>query len=210
MRNAAVSWQGQFPCDNWDCECVFKRQSGCCCVTQRMHTLEEQVFMRLKALWKELSYLEDSVTEVTGGLKVAFTVFMGSTAGCFGPFTSNVPIPYSIISLNQGNGYNPALGAFTAPRSGLYSFTFTAYSNVGPAGSRLYHEVRLMKDGQVVASVWEDNREDSEDSGTQTVLLTLRRGSQVHVELLSGRHLCADTAEHNTFSGYLLYPTLEA
>ncbi len=31
-------------------------------------------------------------------------------SGCLGPFTSNVSISYQSISLNQGNGYNPALG----------------------------------------------------------------------------------------------------
>lgn len=66
-----------------------------------------------------------------------------------------------------------------------------------------------MKNGQLIASSWEDNREDSEDSSTQTVLLQLRRGCQVYIELLSGRQLCGDTQGYNTFSGYLIYPFSE-
>lgn len=96
-------------------------------------------------------------------------------------------------------------GTFTAPRAGLYSFSYTVYSNLGPAGERIYHKVQLMKDGQVVASSWEDNREDSEDSATQTVLLQLRQGNQVYVELVLGRFLCADLQGYNSFSGFIVY-----
>lgn len=34
----------------------------------------------------------------------------GSTERCFGPFNTNVPIPYTNVALNSGNGYNPSLG----------------------------------------------------------------------------------------------------
>lgn len=97
-------------------------------------------------------------------------------------------------------------GTFTAPRAGLYSFSYTVYSNVGAEGERIYHKVQLMKDGQVIASSWEDNREDSEDSATQTVLLQMKQGNQVYMELVLGRFLCADTQGYNSFSGYLVYP----
>lgn len=97
-------------------------------------------------------------------------------------------------------------GAFTAPRAGLYSFSYTVYSSLGAEGERIYHKVQLVKDGQVVASSWEDNREDSEDSATQSALLPLKQGSQVYIELVLGRFLCADTQGYNSFSGYLVYP----
>lgn len=97
-------------------------------------------------------------------------------------------------------------GTFTAPRAGLYSFSYTVYSNVGAEGERIYYKVQLMKDGQVIASSWEDNREDSEDSAMQTVLLQLKQGNQVYMELVLGRFLCGDTQGYNSFSGYLVYP----
>lgn len=70
----------------------------------------------------------------------------------------------------------------------------------------MYYKVQLMRNGEVMASTWEDNSEDSEDSGSQIVLLQLERGGQVYVELLSGRKLCGDVKGINTFSGYLVYP----
>lgn len=97
-------------------------------------------------------------------------------------------------------------GTFTAPRAGLYSFSYTVYSNSGADGERLYHKVQLMKDGQVIASSWEDNREDAEDSATQVVLLPLKKGNQVYIELVLGRFVCGDTQSYNSFSGYLVYP----
>ncbi|RXN13272.1 complement C1q 4 [Labeo rohita] len=118
--------------------------------------------------------------------------------GAFGRSSDRSPSPVQSSAVSEGT--------FTAPHAGLYSFSFTAYSSVGSAGQRLYQKVQLMKNGQLIASSWEDNREDSEDSSTQTVLLQLRRGCQVYVELLSGRQLCGDTKGQNTFSGYLVYP----
>lgn len=97
-------------------------------------------------------------------------------------------------------------GTFTAPCAGLYSFSYTVYSTLGAEGERIYHKVQLMKDGQMITSSWEDNREDSEDSATQTVLLQLKQGNQIYVELVLGRLLCADTQGYNSFSGYLVYP----
>ncbi len=99
-------------------------------------------------------------------------------------------------------------GIFTAPRPGLYSFSFTVYSKMGGEGERMYYKVQLMRNGEVMASTWEDNREDSEDSSSQTVLLLLQQGGQVYVELLTGRQLCGNVKGLNTFSGSLIYPAL--
>ncbi|KAL6471271.1 hypothetical protein MHYP_G00199210 [Metynnis hypsauchen] len=206
LRQSAANWTGNLPCGGWDCDCEFRKPKGCCCVARPLFELEEATFMRMVGLWEGLTDLNEQIDEVTGGRNIAFAAFLSSTPGCFGPFTRNVSIPYQNITLNQGYGYNAALGAFTAPRPGLYSFSYTVYSNVGPAGERLYHKVQLMKDGQVIASSWEDNREDSEDSATQTVLLQLKQGNQVYVELVLGRFLCADTQGYNSFSGFLVYP----
>lgn len=180
------------------------------------------------------------LVSVSGGMRVAFTASMSGRTNCFGPFTRNSPIPYDVITLNHGSGYNPALGKcsqvpckrvvqprimysmyqfkfnitlfvpgiFTAPRSGLYSFSFSVYSKVAKEGERMYYKVQLMRNNEVVASIWEDNREDSEDSSSQTVLLSLQRGGQVYLELMNGRQICGIVEGLNTFSGALIYSTL--
>lgn len=57
-----------------------------------------------------LSKVYVSLFVIAGGRMVAFTATMSQMSGCFGPFTCDVPIPYGNVTLNHGNGYNPALG----------------------------------------------------------------------------------------------------
>ncbi|XP_062393381.1 cerebellin-2-like [Sardina pilchardus] len=209
LREAALQVSGPLPCGEWDCECAFTRQRGCCCAAHDFFNLEERVFTQMMGQWGALKQLNGQIEALAGGRQVAFTAAMTPMTSCFGPFTVDVPIPYREVSLNSASGYNPALGLFTAPREGVYSFSFSVYSNVGSGGERLYHHAVLMQDGRPVASVWEDNRDDGQDSATHTVLLTLPPGGQVYVALQSGRELCGDTQRRNVFSGYLLYATEE-
>ncbi|KAM6987435.1 cerebellin 18, partial [Tautogolabrus adspersus] len=119
----------------------------------------------------------------------------------------DVPIPYTVVALNQGNGYNPSLGAFTAPRAGVYLFSFTVYSSVA-RNERLYHKIQMMKNGVGVVGAWENNREDGEDSATQVAILDLQKGDQVYMELMSGRKLC-NHLQFNIFTGYMVYPSTD-
>ncbi|XP_070684718.1 cerebellin 18 [Pempheris klunzingeri] len=216
LKHAAVQWEGPLTCNKWDCNCTFNYQRGCCCAANDMYQLEDDTFTRIKYLWEHISALNSRVQGLTAGVKVAFKATMDpniaitippSTVGCFGPFNINVPIPYSSVTLNHGNGYNPSLGVFTAPRAGVYVFSFTVYSSVGKM-ERLYHKVQLMKNGMVAVSVWENNREDVEDSASQVVVLEMQRGDQVYMELMSGRKIC-EHLQHNIFTGYMAYPNID-
>lgn len=51
-----------------------------------------------------------SFFQIPGRRNVAFVATMTPMIGCFGPFNKNLPISYCNVSLNQGYGYNPALG----------------------------------------------------------------------------------------------------
>lgn len=63
--------------------------------------------------------MEVSSFVTSAATKVAFKAKMdpaaavpvsGSEERCFGPFNTNVPIPYSTVTLNDAAGYNPSLG----------------------------------------------------------------------------------------------------
>ncbi|CAJ1066147.1 cerebellin-1 [Xyrichtys novacula] len=211
MKNAALSLTEPLTCDKWDCDCAFKRQRSCCCGANDMFELEDKTFERITNLWIGVSSLKYSVMEFTAGFKVSFKASMdpadATSQNCFGIFTSNVPIPYSTVSLNDGFGYNPTLGLFTAPRAGVYVFSATVYSYVGETG-RLRYKVQMMKNGELIVSVWEDNREDTEDSATLVTIVELKRGDQVYMELMVGRRLCSNLP-YNVFTGFMLYPETE-
>ncbi|XP_029135266.2 cerebellin 18 [Labrus bergylta] len=208
MKVAALKLDTPLACDKWDCKCAFERQRSCCCGANDLYALEDYTFEKVKYLWEDISKLKYSVMGLTEGYKVSFKATMDSRLGpCFGPFNTDVPIPYSLVALNDGNGYNPSLGAFTAPRSGVYLFSFTVYSSVG-SGERLYHQIQMKKNGVDMVGVWENNREDGEDSATQVAILDLQNGDQVYMELMSGRKLC-DHLQYNIFTGYMVYPSTD-
>ncbi|XP_068441800.1 cerebellin 18 [Clinocottus analis] len=217
LTEAALKWEGPLPCDKYDCKCAFQHQRGCCCAADPMFKLEEEAFGRIFHLWYDVMSLKYKVKRITDHNQIAFKATMDpnnsksgfrSTVRCFGPFVTNVPIPYAIVSLNDANAYNPALGVFAAPWAGVFVFSFTVYSYVSEEDS-LSYQVQLMKNGEVAVSVWENNREDLEDNGNQVVVLELVRGDMVYVELVAGKKLCRDL-QHNIFTGYILYPNAAA
>ncbi|MGH0186784.1 UNVERIFIED_CONTAM: hypothetical protein FKN15_021370 [Acipenser sinensis] len=192
---AVASWSKPLPCGGWDCPCAFSKKRGCCCVANWMTRFEDHLFERIGGLWNDLSILTGDVNGITAGLNIAFSAVLGKLSSCYGPFTSSTPIKYQTILLNSGIGYNPTLGSSQRCMTRLDIPTDPLC------------DVSLMHNDDMVASVWEDNREDYEDSGSQTVLLPLRAGDQVYVRLLSGRQLCGDIYLQNSFSGYLIYPS---
>ncbi|XP_076027226.1 cerebellin-1-like [Genypterus blacodes] len=208
LKAAAGAWGGELPCGKWDCECLLRSKRGCTCASEQLSELEDQTFLRMWGLSKNIDQLGNSINDVTGGMRVAFRASMSPRTTCFGPFTTRVSIPYSDVYLNHGRGYNPGLGIFTAPCNGLYSFSFTVYSKMANYDDRMYYKVQLMKNGEVMTSTWEDNRQDSEDSSSQSIVLQMEKGGQVYVALWTGRHLCGDSQGRNTFSGFLIYPSL--
>ncbi|KAM3616310.1 uncharacterized protein V6R79_015818 [Siganus canaliculatus] len=216
LKKAALEWEGTLTCAKWDCDCTFNRQRGCCCAANDLYKIEDDTFKRIKDLWHDISTVSHRVQELTDARKVAFKARMdpsiavavpGSETRCFGPFNTNMPIPYAHVTLNHDAGYNPSLGVFTAPRDGVYAFSCTVYSYVAQY-EHMYHKVQLMKNGEGVSGVWENNKEDGEDSATQFAVLDLKRGDQVYVELMSGRKLCSDL-QFNIFTGYIVYPNID-
>uniref|UniRef100_A0A8C4XC18 Cerebellin 18 n=1 Tax=Erpetoichthys calabaricus TaxID=27687 RepID=A0A8C4XC18_ERPCA len=188
-----VTQEGQLPCGGWDCNCAFQKKTGCCCGANQLSHLED-------FLLDKLTYFDKQV----GSQDVAFTALLGRT-DCYGPFTSSNTVPYKLVLVNNGNWYNPSLGVFTAPMSGIYRFSFTSSSLEGQ-GRKIYHQLNLMRNTEVMVSTWEDNYEDLEDSASQSVMMRLEPGDQVYVRLQAGRYLCGDAFRQNSFSGHMVFP----
>ncbi|KAJ8377326.1 hypothetical protein AAFF_G00261750 [Aldrovandia affinis] len=132
--------------------------------------------------------------------KVAFSAALNN-AGKVGPYGVDTTLVYTKVFTNIGNHYNQATGIFTAPRRGVYFFTFSNYATGSPnLGSRLY------KNGVMIASaaIWQPLL--AEDQSSNAVALLLEVGDPVYIRLPSAHQVHGSPNNHCTFSGFLLFP----
>lgn len=93
-------------------------------------------------------------------------------------------------------------GIFTAMVKGMYFFRFSMFNNLNPVANSV---VSLMKNSVRLTSVWDTSGSDSNDMGSNAVVIPLEVGDNVYVELLANRQLYDDGMGYNTFSGFLLF-----
>ncbi|XP_051747861.1 uncharacterized protein LOC127511192 isoform X4 [Ctenopharyngodon idella] len=133
--------------------------------------------------------------------EIAFSAaLMESGDGYTGPFTTEITLTYRNVITNIGNAYNPITGVFTAPLKGAYMFRVSVYGN-GPTGAT----AAIFKNGDRVVIAHEYQAQNSLNSSNGVVLI-LEVGDVVYVRLWSGRRIYDDQNNHNSFSGYLLFP----
>ncbi|KAL3986800.1 carbonic anhydrase 2 [Sarotherodon galilaeus] len=114
--------------------------------------------------------------------QVAFSAALyESKSGNTGPFSAATPLRYKKVFSNAGNGYNPSTD------SGANSV------------------VSLMKNGKRLTSVWDTSGTDSNDMGSNAVVIPLQVGDNVYVELQQNRVVYDDNMNYNTFSGFFLF-----
>ena len=85
---------------------------------------------------------------------------------------------------------------------GMYFFRFSMFNNLNPTPNSV---VCLTKNGQKLTSVWDTSGSDSNDMGSNAVVIPLEVGDQVYVELQANRQVYDDVLNYNTFSGFLLF-----
>uniref|UniRef100_M4A011 Complement C1q-like protein 2 n=2 Tax=Xiphophorus maculatus TaxID=8083 RepID=M4A011_XIPMA len=185
---------------NDDDICPFGGSASCCniCPTnmeQRITSLET----RLENAEKEVQELR-RLTQ--GTPRVAFSAALPGS-GNTGPFTTATPLTYKKVFSNTGNCYNPSTGIFTATVSGMYFFRFSMFNNMTPAPNSV---VSLMKNSERLTSVWDTAATDIHDSGSNAVVISLKVGDNVYVQLEPNRAVYDDGMHYNTFSGFLLFP----
>ncbi|XP_059208113.1 uncharacterized protein LOC131986988 [Centropristis striata] len=131
--------------------------------------------------------------------KVAF--YTGLTdAGHVGPFNTATTLKYSKVFTNIGNAYNPSTGFFTAPVRGVYYFQFTQCGY-----QKGYMGVQVYKNNQRIMWNVEYKEEGRWEYFTNSVVLELMAGDEIHLVLPPSYSLYDDSNDHNTFSGSLLF-----
>uniref|UniRef100_A0A3Q2DFX4 Complement C1q-like protein 2 n=1 Tax=Cyprinodon variegatus TaxID=28743 RepID=A0A3Q2DFX4_CYPVA len=199
---------------------------------EKVANMEEKITFletRLQSTEKEVLELRSLIG---GAPQVAFSAALrDSGSGNTGPFTTVIPLQYKKVFSNTGNCYNPSTGVyikgrgeimklyylkacvifllilltagvFTAMVSGMYFFRFSMFNNLAPTPSSV---VSLMKNSERLTSVWDTSGTDSNDMGSNAVVIPLKVGDNVYVQLEPNRMVYDDSMNYNTFSGFLLF-----
>jgi hypothetical protein len=107
-------------------------------------------------------------------------------------------IPFQMERLNVGGGMNITSGIFTAPKSGIYFFSFTALKErpVNTLRIDLYHNSNLIARA-------EGTNVDGLFTAALSSTLSLKSGDQISLRLESGQ-LFEFSFRHTNFNGILL------
>ena len=108
------------------------------------------------------------------------------------------PIKFETVKQNFGNGYNPQLGMFSCPKSGIYFFTFTLMCYRGQET-----ETKLVVNGVPVAYSYSSGTYSLYNTATQSVVVPLHPGDRVSVQFYD-RHNALYGDEWSTFTGFMI------
>uniref|UniRef100_A0A8W8LZ48 C1q domain-containing protein n=1 Tax=Magallana gigas TaxID=29159 RepID=A0A8W8LZ48_MAGGI len=89
----------------------------------------------------------------------------------------NTIIKFGNVQVNEGSGYNPATGKFTAPVDGVYSFSWTYHTNKGSVaylGGYVDGTIRTYIGTYTQANTWQ--------SQTGNLVIKLKKGNQFWVQ----------------------------
>jgi hypothetical protein len=98
---------------------------------------------------------------------------------------------------NEGNGYNPNTGKFTAPKYGLYQKSGTVMSASGK-----YVHVFLFKNDKQTVTLFAGS---GHDTGTINIVLKLQKGDTVYMKHPNSTEtIYSTTSVYCVFSGFLI------
>ncbi|EFX82517.1 C1q and tumor necrosis factor-related protein 3 isoform, partial [Daphnia pulex] len=120
----------------------------------------------------------------------------------------NTPIPFELARVNEGNAMDLTSGKFTAPRPGIYFFSFAGNGGLTSSSTANFY-FRLFLNGNLIGSthVHEMNGPVSKHSPMSfQSTLNLKTGDQVWVQMeYSPAMYLSDESTHTThFTGFML------
>jgi hypothetical protein len=131
--------------------------------------------------------------------------------------TIGIPIPFDLAVVNEGNAMDLTSGKFTAPRPGIYFFSFTGVASLKDSSSYASFYSFLYLNGKIIGMsyVREENAPVAQNSPlTVQPTLNLKKGDQVWVQISysgSSSYLSDDNISHFThFTGFMLEEEIAA
>ncbi|XP_048011593.1 complement C1q-like protein 2 [Megalobrama amblycephala] len=166
-----------------------------------MRALETQLRNEMNKKDEEISSQVEELRKENRDREIAFSAsLLESGSGYIGPFPTTTTLTYKNVFTNIGNAYNPITGIFTAPLKGVYMFRVSVYG-FGPTAA----SADIVKNGKIVIASY-NNQAQNTLNASNGVVLILEVGDVVYVTLYSGRRIHDSQNNHNTFSGFLLFP----
>jgi hypothetical protein len=124
----------------------------------------------------------------------------------------STPLPFELALVNKGNAMNLTTGKFTAPRSGIYFFSFTGHAKFPTSSSKLYFGCSLYLNKVKIGSsfIQEANTvDDQRDTLTFQSTLNLKSNDQVWVEVWTTMFLHDNDNHYTHFTGFILEEEIE-
>ncbi|EFX79641.1 hypothetical protein DAPPUDRAFT_244756 [Daphnia pulex] len=192
---------GQMPTSCWDLQRMGYKLSGVFLVKglKKIEAVYCDFYPNQNDLQKWIGYAD---------VKSSSTHFYVQKNSTFS--TLKTPIPFDLAVVNEGNGMNSTSGIFTAPRPGIYFFSFTGVATFPASSSKVNLYVFLYLNGGYVGTgyVEEANTVTGQSSPlTMQSTLILKKGDRVWVQIdfKSPEVILYDYSGHYThFTGFAL------
>ncbi|XP_016308107.1 cerebellin-2-like isoform X1 [Sinocyclocheilus anshuiensis] len=136
----------------------------------------------------------------SGSAKVAFSAVRGTNHEPSEMSNTSMTIYFDQVLVNIGNYFDLKASAFTAPRRGIYSFSF----HVVKVYNRQTIQVNLMQNEYPVISAFAGDQDVTREAASNGVLLMVEREDRVYLKLERGNLMGG--WKYSTFSGFLVFP----
>ncbi|XP_062577211.1 heavy metal-binding protein HIP-like [Saccostrea cucullata] len=115
---------------------------------------------------------------------------------------NNAVVVFGTVTENSGSTYNGKTGKFTAPRDGIYSFTWTILTQ---RGKMFNTHIVLNDNSNVIAYNHADGRNGSQtySSGSATAIIKMKKNDKVWIKT-NGKEGEYAYADWSSFSGFKL------